>query len=114
MLPATCRARTPPCENTAAGGEAGAFARLGWLTSVSPTSAGVAGSLLAATLDGYAAEAPPSARWVEAIGHCCRLGVVYMDLVHARRWGTASPAPGHAEWFARKRERMRGPVEWRL
>jgi Ser/Thr protein kinase RdoA (MazF antagonist) len=71
-------------------------------------------ALLAATLDGYAAEAPLGATWVEALGHLCRLRVAYLYLVHARRWGTASPAREHAAWFARKRERMRCPIEWRL
>ena len=69
-------------------------------------------TLVAATLDGYAAESPVAPDWMDALGWFCRLRVVYMYLVYADRWGLSSRAADHAAWFARKRDRMRHPVDW--
>ena len=69
-------------------------------------------TLLAATLEGYAAEASLGADRADTIARFCRLRVVYMYLVYAERWGWSSGVSEHAQWFARKRERMRHPLDW--
>lgn len=71
------------------------------------------GTLLATTLEGYAEHSPLDARLEDAIAGFCRLRLIYMYLVYAERWGLSSAVADRAQWFARKRERMRHPVEWR-
>jgi Ser/Thr protein kinase RdoA (MazF antagonist) len=71
-------------------------------------------TLLAATLEGYAAESPFESQWSKSITQFCRFRVVYMYLVYAERWGLSSTVPAQVEWFARKRHRMRHPVDWTI
>lgn len=63
-------------------------------------------ALLNALLEGYAEEAgSPLPAKVDLINFC-RLRLLYMFLIHAKKWGFADLSDQQAKWFARKRDNI--------